>query len=104
MRFSENMIGLCIMSVMLEFLLLRLRGRATPLHRTIIAASIVSGLSWLAVWVWVARVGWNWKTPDFWTAHPALDVFSLAVAGLMWCCFAAIPAILTGLIYRRYLR
>ena len=104
MRFSENMIGLCMMSVLLEFLLLRLRGRAITLYRTVLVASIVSGLSSLAIWIWLARVKWSWKTPDFWTTHPAMDVFFLVGAGLMWCCFAAIPAIITGLIYRRYLR
>ena len=101
MRFAENMVGVCVMSVLLELLLLRVWGRAIPLYRTVLVASIVSGLSWLAIWAWLAHIEWSWKRPDFWTANPAVDFFFLALAGLMWCSVAAVPATITGLIYRR---
>jgi hypothetical protein len=101
MRFAENMLGLCVMAALLQCLLLRVRGRATPLYRTVVVASVLSGLTWVTVWILFARTQWSWKTPDFSTTNPALDVFFLILAALLWCCFATIPASITGMIYRR---
>ena len=78
MRFAENIIGLWIMSALVELLLMRLSSGRMFFWRTILIASVSSGISFLAIWVWIADVQFGWKIGHVWGT--ALEVFSVSVS------------------------